>query len=185
MKKRIVAIGSSIGAFMAVAIVAYAITNLFFTSDYTTDLSKKQIFQFDLNTGASNGEVGPGDSFDISPVIFNDATEEMYVFVKIQMPEWNESPLYTFEVDDNWSLIESNEGSFIYAYGCPYMTVLNPGESTSALTNQMTMCSISNADYSAIDDINVSIMGYAIGTEDVDPSPSEAWSVCKQLGNLE
>ena len=86
---------------------------MFFTSDYTTDLSKKQIFQFDLNTGASNGEVGPGDSFDISPVIFNDATEEMYVFVKIQMPEWNESPLYTFKADDNWSLIESNEGSFI------------------------------------------------------------------------
>lgn len=138
-----------------------------------------------MNTGVCNGEVGPGDSIDISPVIFNDATEEMYVFIKIQMPEWDKSPLYTFEVDENWSLIESNEGTLIYAYGSPYMIILNPGESTSALTTQMTMCSISNADYSAIDDINVSIMGYAIGIEDVDPSPSNAWSVCKQLGNID
>lgn len=66
---------------MATVIVAYAITNLFLTKSQTSEFSKKQIFQFDLNTGMSSGEIGPGDSFSVSPVIINDATEEMYVFI--------------------------------------------------------------------------------------------------------
>ncbi|MGN0398097.1 MAG: hypothetical protein ACI4EL_08845 [Candidatus Fimimorpha sp.] len=65
------------------------------------------------------------------------------------------------------------------------MTILNPGESTSALTSQMTLRSISNAEYASIDNINVTITGYAIGTEDVDSTPNQAWSMCKQIGNLE
>ncbi len=99
---------------MATVIVAYAITSLFFTQSQTTEFSKKVIFQFDLDIGMSSGEVGPGDSFAVNPVIFNDATEEMYVFLKIQMPEWKDSPLYRFSVDDEWILVESSGGTVIY-----------------------------------------------------------------------
>lgn len=35
------------------------------------------------------------------------------------------------------------------------MTTLTPGESTTALTSQMTMKSISNAEYADIEDISV------------------------------
>ena len=44
---------------------------------------------------------------------------------------------------------------------------MTPGESTSALTNEMTMWSITNAEYADIDDINITIIGYAIGTDGV------------------
>lgn len=64
------------------------------------------------------------------------------------------------------------------------MTVLSPGDSTSALTEQMTMKSISNAEFAAIDDINITITGYAIGTEDVSTNPIYAWNECKPIGDF-
>ena len=127
---------------MATVIVAYAVTNLFFTKSQTSDFSKKQIFQFDLDTGLSSGEVGPGDSFSVSPVIFNDATEEMYVFIQVDMPETANGMLYSFEADEEWTLVESGNGTVVYAYGTDEMTLLGSGDSTSALTNQMTMQSL-------------------------------------------
>lgn len=184
VKKKIVTIGVWIGILWTTVIVAYAITNLFFTQSKTTGFSKKVIFQFDLCIGTSKGEVGPGDSISVSPVIANSATEEMYVFVKIQMPEWNSSPLYTFRADDEWALVESLAGSVVYAYANQEMAILCPGESTSALTNQMIMRSISNAEYASIDDINITITGYAIGTEDVSTNPEDAWNECKSIGNI-
>lgn len=65
------------------------------------------------------------------------------------------------------------------------MTVLQPGDSTSALAEQMTMNGISNAEYAAIDDINITITGYAIGIEDVPTNPIEAWNYCKIIGNMQ
>lgn len=47
---------------------------LFSLKSHTSDFSKKQIFQFDFDTGLSNGEIGLGDSFAVNPVIYNDAT---------------------------------------------------------------------------------------------------------------
>ena len=185
MKKRIISLGWGIGIFMAMVMVSYAVTNLFFTKSQTSDFSKKKIFQFDLDTGLSSGEVGPGDSFSVSPVIFNEATEEMYVFIKIDMPETEDGTLYSFDVDDEWTLIENGNEMVVYAYGDTEMTVLSPGESTSALTNQMTMKSISNAEYTAIDDINITITGYAIGTEDMSTNPVDSWNECKTIGNIE
>ena len=184
LKKKIISIGLWTGLFLATVIVAYAITNLFFTQSRTTGFSKKVIFQFDLGIGTSAEEVGPGDSISVNPVVTNSATEDMYVFVKIQMPEWDSSPLYTYLVDDAWTLVESESGAVVYAYANPEMTVLSPGDSTFALTNQMTMRSISNAEYAVIDDINITITGYAIGTEDVSTNPKDAWNECKEIGNL-
>lgn len=81
MKKRIVRIGLWTGIFLATMVAAYAITSLFFTTSYTSEFTKKQVFQFNLDTSMSSGEIGPGDSFSVSPVVYNDATEDMYVFV--------------------------------------------------------------------------------------------------------
>lgn len=185
MKKKIITFGVWTGMLMATVIVAYAITNLFYSQTTTTEFSKKVIFQFDLDIGMSTGEVGPGDSILVNPIVTNSATEEMYVFLKIQMPEWDGSPLYTFQADDQWVLIESANGTAVYAYGNPEMMILNPGESTSALTNQMVMRSISNAEYAAIDDINITVTCYAIGTEGVATNPADAWNECKTIGNIQ
>ena len=61
------------------------------------------------------------------------------------------------------------------------MTVLSPGNCTTALTEQMTMRSITNAEYAGIDDINITFTGYAIGVEDVPTVPEEAWEHCKWI----
>ena len=69
----------------------------------------------------------------------------------------------------------------IYNDATEDMTVLTLGESTTALTEQMTMRSIANAEYAGIDDITITITGYAIGTEDVPTVPEEAWEHCKLI----
>ena len=185
MKRRIITIGLWTGIFLAAAIVAYAITTLFLSKSQTSEFSKKQIFQFDLDTGLSSSELGPGDSFAVSPVIFNDATEEMYVFIQVDMPETADGMLYSFDADEEWTLVESGNGTVVYAYGTDEMTLLGSGDNTSALTNQMTMQSISNAEYAGIDDINITITGYAIGTEGVSTNPTDAWNECKAIGEIE
>ena len=143
------------------------------------------MFQFDLTTDMAETEVGPEDSFSVRPVIFNDATEEMYVFIHVDMPTTVDGELYSFDVDDGWTLVESGNGTVVYAYGNNEMTLLCPGDSTSALTSQMTMKSISKAEYAAVDDINITITGYAIGIEDVSVNPVDAWNECKAIGDIQ
>ncbi len=170
---------------MATVIVAYAVTKLFFMKSQTSDFSKKQIFQFDLDTGLSSGEIAPGDSFSVSPVIFNDSTEEMYVFIQVDMPETGNGMLYSFDTDDDWCFLSEDGGTVVYAYGNSEMTALQPGESTSALTEQMKMNEVSNAEYAALDDINITITGYAIGTENMSTNPIESWNQCMEIGNIQ
>ena len=185
MNKKLAKVGMAVGIFLGAVVVAYAITNLFFMKSYTTSFTKKQIFQFNLNTGLNSAEVGPGDSFPANPVIYNDATEDMYVFIQVDMPATADGALYSFDADDEWCFLGEDGETVVYAYGSAEMTVLSPGESTSALTSRMTMSEISNAEYAAIDNINITITGYAIGTEGVDANPSEAWNQCKLIGNIQ
>lgn len=184
MNKIVAKAGMAVGIFLGVAIVAYAITNLFFSKSVTTSFTPKEIFQFDFNIGLSSGEIGPGDSFSVNPVIYNDATEDMFVFIEIEMPLVGTTPLYSFTPSDEWCVVESDGGVVVYAYtaGSELMTALTPGESTTALTEQMTMWSITNAEYAGINDINITLTGYAIGVEDVSDNPTEAWFVCKEIG---
>lgn len=184
MNKIVAKVGMAVGIFLGAAIVSYAITNLFSMKSYTSSFTPKQIFQFDFNTGLNGGEVGPGDSFSVNPFIYNDATEDMYVFIEIEMPLVWTTPLYSFTPSDEWCVVESDGGVVVYAYttGSELMTALTPGESTTALTEQMTMRSITNVEYAGIDDINITLTGYAIGVEDVSDNPTEAWFVCKEIG---
>ena len=185
MNKKAGKIGIACGILLGTTIIAYAITSLFFTKSERSKLSKKTVFQFDLSTDMSATEVGPGDSFDVKPIVYNDATEEMYVFIQVDMPTIANGALYSFEVDNEWTLVESGNDTVVYAYGNTDMTILSPGESTCALTNQMTMSSISNAEYAAVDDINITITGYAIGIEDVSMNPTDAWNECKVIGDIQ
>ena len=180
--KRIAKAGMAVGILFGSALVAYAITSLLFTQSQTSSFQKKTIFRFNLSTGLTSGELGPGDSFSTSPLIYNDATEDMYVFIKVEMPTVDSGEkLYTFDLDSSW--LEVEDGVYAYATETE-MTILAPGESTTALTEQMTMKSITNAEYAGIDDINITITGYAIGTEGVESSPQEAWTYCKVLAGI-
>lgn len=182
MKKKISTVGIIAVILAATVVVAYAISSLYYTQTSRTQYTKKVIFQFDMDIGMSTGEIGPGDTIPINPIVTNSATEEMYLFMKIQMPEWDGAPLYTFDVDDQWILIESAGDTAVYAYGNPEMIVLYPGESTTALTNQMVMRAISNAEFASIDDLNITFTSYAIGIEDIPSDPVNAWNICKEIG---
>ena len=185
MNRKAVRAGVACGFLLGTTIIVYAITSLFYTNSETSKLSKKTVFEFDLITDMIATEVGPGDSFDVKPVVYNDATEEMYVFIQVDMPATVDGELYSFEVDNAWTCVGEDDGTVVYAYGNSGMTVLQPGESTSALTEQMTMCEISNAEYADIDDINITITGYAIGTESVSVNPVDAWNECKAIGDIQ
>lgn len=184
MNTKVVKTGAACGIFLGTTVVVYVITSLFFTSTETSKLSKKTVFQFNLTTDMSETEVGPGDSFDVKPVVYSDATEEMYVFIQVEMPVVDDEALYSFNTDSEWCVVSEDEGTIVYAYGSAHMTALQPGESTSALTTQMIMKSITNAEYAVINDINITITGYAMGTEGMSTIPADAWNECKTIGNI-
>ena len=129
-----------------------------------------------MSAGNQPGEIGPGDSFPTSPTVYNDATEEMYVFITV-----SDGCLYEFVVGDGW--VEVEDG--VYAYGGEGMVALQPGESNSPLTSEMTMREISRAEFAELSDISIKITGCAIGTEDVSAVHSGAWEVCKSIGQVE
>lgn len=60
-------------------------------------------------------------------------------------------------------------------------TPLMPKESTEALTSQLKMIEISNADLYYIDDINFTITGYGIDTENSVSDMQTVWEECKEL----
>lgn len=185
MKLKLRKIGIAIGTLLGTTFIAYAITSLFFSDSETSNLSKKTLFQFELSTDMVATEVGPGDSFDVKPLVYNDATEEMYVFIQVDLPTNQGNAIYSYNVSNDWCVVHENNGSKIYAYADSVMTVLYQGESTSSLTEQMTMNSMNNAEYADIDDINITITGYAIGTEGISTNPVDAWNQCKIIGNIE
>lgn len=105
-------------------------------------------------------------------------------YLDYSLQESGDLLLYTFDANEEWILVESSNRTVVYAYGSADMTALQPGESTSPLTTQMTMKAITNAEYAAIDDINLTITGYAMGTEGMSTIPTDAWSECKTIGNI-
>ena len=180
-------VGIVILLLVAMSIAAYAITSLFTSKSIKSKLTKKTIFEFNLEADIENTEIGPGDSFAVNPTVTNDGTEEMYAFVKIDSAEANGSMIYAINNADDWDVVEETSDSVVYAYtdGNGEMYRLAPGEVTTNVTDEITMKDISNAEYAAIDDINVEITGCVIGTEGVSSSPETAWKECKEVGGID
>ena len=55
MNKKLAKVGMTVGIFLGAAIVAYAITNLFVTKSEKSNFTKKQMLQFELDTGLNSG----------------------------------------------------------------------------------------------------------------------------------
>ena len=102
---------------------------------------------------------------------------------EIVSPEFEGTPLYEYNIDENWVLVESAGGREVYAYGGEALTVLAPGESTTPLLDSVSMKQITNAEYAGIDDINIFIAGYAIDANGDSVVPIDVWDKCKlQIG---
>ena len=145
------------------------------------EIPRKNVFEFDLNVDAALTEMGSGDSMNVLPVIENTLTEEMYVFIEVDIPDVNGEPLYTLVANEEWSLVETKADSNVYAYGNDQMTVLHPGETTSELTSMITMKNISNVDYVYVDNINISFNEYGIDINSVVSNSENVWNECKAL----
>ncbi|MBP3453516.1 MAG: hypothetical protein J6M20_07360 [Clostridia bacterium] len=179
MKKRLTTILIALALLMTTTVVTYAITTLFFKGEtQTSDYSKKTYFQF-AGDGffTASGEVGPGESMSINPVISSNATVDMYVFIRVEMPMYNGAGLYELNTDSSWECIESGaNGDAWFSVYC-YNDVVAPGASTTALGSSLTMVDMSLAEYSELSDINVTMTGYACGAE--DETLDTAWESIK------
>ena len=160
-------------------VVAYAVTTLFFKGEtQTSNYSKKTYFEF-AGDGffTASGEVGPGESMSINPVISSNATVDMYVFIRVEMPIFSSAGLYEVNTDSSWSVEESGIVGDKYIAVYRYNDVVTPGSSTSSLGSSLTMVDMSLTDYSELSDINVTMTGYACGAE--DESLETAWESIK------
>lgn len=171
-------------ALVASTLTINAVTRYYAFRSESSDFAKKHIFAFELITGLGFSELGPGDSVSVRPMIRSNSTEEMYVFIDVRMPFHGGLPLYDFAVDEDWTLVESTEGSLVYAYANSGMETLFPGDETSILTNRLTMKSIPVYEYAYIEDVNVTFYAYGIGVEDVPANPESAWEIAKELFGL-
>lgn len=164
---------------LTTTIVAYAVVALFFKGEeQSSSYTKKTYFEFDSSSFFSaTGEVGPGESMSINPVITSDATEDMYVFIRVEMPAYNNSGLYILETNGSWTAVETGtaDGKYVVVYG--YSEILTPGSSTTALSSSLTMVDMTKTDYAALEDINVTMTGYACGAEGIDLTT--AWESVK------
>ena len=180
--KRSTSILIIIAIFASLALVAYA-ASLFFgrSGEHVSNLSKKQYFEFELSDCfVEEGELGPGESVTINPIITNTGTEAMYAFIRVEMPLVNSSGLY--DLSSGWSLEESgavnDKWVEVYRYG-----ELGAGGSTSKLADKLTMKNIEKSIYSALGDMNVDMEGFAVGTD--DEIEENAWVDIKAYYGIE
>lgn len=179
MKKRFATILITLAFLMTTAVVAYAITTLFFKGEtQTSDYSKKTYFEF-AGDGffTVSGEVGPGESMSINPVISSNATVDMYVFIRVEMASYASGGLYNIDLNSGWSVEDSGVVGDKYVTVYRYNDVVTAGASTTALGSSLTMVDMSLADYADLTDINVTMTGYACGAE--DETIDSAWESIK------
>lgn len=170
---------------MALAtVVVYAVVTFISTQTFRSNFTKKEYFELGTEPLITNtDEIGIGESVKINPVLTSDASVDMYVFIRVEMPEYNVDGLYDLDVNDTWTLVESGtvDGSWFEVY--QYNDVLRPELSTDALSNKMTMVDMSKADFAQLNDINVSMTGYAYKVSD-NVSAEEAWEFIKSEAGL-
>ena len=99
--KKIMKIAVMIGLLVIGGAGVYAMTRYYLAKSVKSEFTKKHIFTFDLSTGLTPEEIGPGDSFRVNPTVHNDATEEIYAFISLEMPRTADVFLYEYEVDED------------------------------------------------------------------------------------
>ena len=168
-----------IGILAGMGILAFAISSLFSSiGNQTSNYDKKEYFEFTTSDFfTESGEFGPGESKGINPVVTSNSSVDAYVVMRVTMPVIDDSGLYTINTGADWSQIESSEvdGEWVEVY--LYGEALSPEASTSALGSSVTMKDISRAEYGSLDDLNIKIDAYAVGTDDEEME--DAWKDIK------
>ena len=131
---------STLGGFSLLILLVVGITTALLTdveqNDYMFDVIAETVDIELAVTGLSgeSTEVVSGQTFNISPVITNAGTANVYTFLEIDVPMVGDTALFTYTADESaWEFIstETADGyqKSIYSYGS--MTVLDAGSDTS------------------------------------------------------
>lgn len=127
-----------------------------------------------------DADVGQGDAVAVNPVIISDSTENMFVFMAVEMDSIDGSPIYEYDVDDSWTLVNDDE-YLVYGYGTSdELTMIGPGDSTTPLTIRLTLKNIAIPEYAFVSGIDVTFNVYAIASDGLSNIPVEAWMVAKK-----
>ena len=184
MKKRLTTILITLALLMTTTVVAYALVTYITTMTQTSSFTKKEYFEMSgSEIFSASSEVGPGETVSINPTITSMSSVDMYVFIRVEMPRYNDTGLYDLNVDTGWSMVESGEsnGTWIEVYR--YDSELKPDQSTTVLANKLTMVNMTLAEFAEISDIDVSMTGYACRTADV-AGIDEAWDYIKSEAGM-
>lgn len=184
LKKRFATILITLAILMSTGIVAYALVSYITTATQTSSFTKKEYFEMECSEIFSGtSEVGPGDTVSTNPTITSESSVDIYVFIKVEMPVFNDAGLYELAVNDSWSMVERSESNGTWVEVYRYNEPLAPDESTTSLAGKLTMKNITLAEYADIEDINVSMTGFACRTADVTDI-DEAWSFIKSEAGM-
>lgn len=132
-------------------------------------------------TGAeATGSVRPGSTVSLSPVLTNNGDINATAIMRVTLPVVNGSSAYDYEINSSWTLVDADPdfGVYVYGYGSNSdMTVLNPGDSTDALTSAFTMkSSITEAEFNAMGSVDISVDGFLVDSEE-GSDPVSAWGM--------
>lgn len=154
-KKKVAVVGA-----LALCLTAGSISAFFTDSNDVTNVfkpggvsSKLTETEYDKVGEEQRTNIAPNKTMIKDPVVTNVDTLDMYTFLKVTVPtkevstydeatgqkiEAKMQPLFTWEVNDGWSLVKTVQNAdttdFYYAYGTTdSMTALKPQEKTTSL----------------------------------------------------
>ena len=179
MKKRLTTILITLALLMTTTVVAYALVTYITTKTQTSSFTKKEYFEMSgSEIFSESSEVGSRDTVTINPIITSESSVDMYVFIRVEMPVFNDTGLYELNVDTGWSMVESGESNGTWVEVYRYDSELKPDQSTTVLANKLTMKNMTLAEFAEVSDVNVSMTGFACRVADV-AGIDEAWDYIK------
>lgn len=184
MKKRLTTILITLALLMTTTVVAYALVTYITTKTQTSVFTKKEYFEMSgSEIFSESSAVGPGEKVSINPMITSMSSVDMYMFIKVEMPVFNDAGLYELNVDASWSMVESGESNNTWVEVYQYDSELKPDQSTTVLANKLTMVNMTLAEFAEIEEIDVSMTGYACRVADV-AGIDEAWDYIKSEAGM-
>lgn len=160
-----------------VSIVGYAAISSWLHGDRGTNVEVGDVFEGHIEQVDVTGRVSPGDSIAVHPSLSNTGNVPCLGFIRLSYPTYIPAgsstavPIYSWNVNDGWNVVEEGEGYTVYGY----TSVLNHGDSTSELCENMVLKGLSYDELVGVGDINVNI-GYWLGNvNDVGDEINVAW----------
>ena len=184
-KKRKVSTIALITLIIAVfGVVVYAATTFFHLDFNVNNTRGISISGSWTGNDIAGKEVIPGSTFQLSPVITNNSTDYVYLFVRI---DTEENVYKISDLDSSWSVIKEDDGMILLAYGSESaMVQLEPGVEvyvSGTLTLDVSDSRFADLDNSALD-FSVHACGIAKSQCDNHTAPLDVYDYYIENGGL-